>query len=104
MKKILLIGVFIVLLILFGFKKYAMRYPEYQIYQTYSFQSPDGIDQVATVIVYKNWQDEEIVNRIEEFFINTNGQPDSLELRLFRESERDVPYKTKYFEYTKARQ
>ena len=95
-----LVGAFILL----GYIYY-IRLPEFHIMHSYStsYTMQDGTrcrDTDLNVIVYKNFNDEELYKRIEYEHNRINGEPTELKIDLYKyEIKNNEPYKTITIDY-----
>ena len=84
------------------------RMPDYQIWSSVAIGGEDHRESTVDVVVYKQWLSSRIYREIEEKFVQVNGKPEKLTLRLFlpvlRSRHGEVPYRTVVFDYENALQ
>lgn len=60
-------------------------------------------ESTVDVVVYKQWLSSEVYREIEQEFVQVNGKPEKLTLRLFlpvlRNRHGEAPYRTVVFDY-----
>ncbi len=90
----------LVLISIFVYRYYTM--PEYKINSSISVESPAGRETLLRVTVYRNHYAEDLPAKIEQFFVDMNGEPMTLQLELYFEGYNE-PYKIVNFEYSASR-
>ena len=84
------------------------RMPDYQIWSSVVFGGDGHRESTVDVVVYKQWLSSRIYREIEEKFVQVNGKPEKLTLRLFlpalRKRHGEAPYRTVVFDYENALQ
>lgn len=59
------------------------RMPDYQIWSSVVIGGEGHRESTVDVVVYKQWLSSRIYREIEEKFVQVNGKPEKLTLRLF---------------------
>ncbi len=72
--------------------------PEYKIKSSISMENPTERQTILRVIVYKNYYAEDLPGKIEQFFVELNGKPTTLQIELYFDED-SKPYKIVNFEY-----
>ena len=79
------------------------RMPDYQLWSSVAIGGEGHRESTADVVVYKQWLSSRIYREIEEKFVQVNGKPEKLTLRLFlpafRSRHGESPYRTVVFDY-----
>lgn len=81
MKKKLIITLF-VLCLLIGISYY-ISLPDYRIFNSISYSNQDTRDTTLKVVVYKYWEINDTIKKIEEEHNKINGTPTTLEINLY---------------------
>ncbi|MCI8889101.1 MAG: hypothetical protein HFG70_13615 [Hungatella sp.] len=93
-KKYLCITGILMSLYLYGYH----TIPEYQIQMSISIGNRSERQTMLKVIVYRNHFDKELPREIEQFFVDLNGAPTTLQIELYFDGHQH-PYKTVSFDY-----
>lgn len=82
--------------------------PDYHIWNSVVIGGEGHRESTVDVVVYKQWLSSRIYREIEEKFVQVNGKPEKLTLRLFlpalRNRHGEAPYRTVVFDYENALQ
>ena len=105
MKKKLIITLF-VLCLLIGISYY-ISLPDYRIFNSISYSNQDTRDTTLKVVVYKYWEINDTIKKIEEEHNKINGTPTTLEINLYYSKllirYGKKPFKTVMFEYNQKK-
>ena len=95
------ITIFLFLLLCLFF--YYLSLPNYEIHSSISNSHSHGTvrETELEVSVFRFWKYDELIEEIEEEFIEVNGKPTTLEINLYHWTTRgkDKPFLSKTFEY-----
>lgn len=79
------------------------RMPDYQIWSSVAIGGEGYRESMVDVGVYKQWLSRRVYREIEEEFVQVNGRPEKLTLRLFlpalRSRHGESPYRMVVFDY-----
>ena len=105
MKKKLIITLF-VLCLLIGISYY-ISLPDYRIFNSIYYSNQDTRDTTLKVVVYKYWEINDTIKKIEEEHNKINGTPTTLEINLYYSKllirYGKKPFKTVMFEYNQKK-
>ena len=77
--------------------------PDYQIWSSVVIGGEGHRESTVDVVVYKQWLSSEVYREIEQEFVQVNGKPEKLTMRLFlpvlRNRHGEAPYRMIVFDY-----
>lgn len=77
--------------------------PDYHIWNSIVVGGQGHRESTVDVVVYKQWLSSEVYREIEQEFVQVNGKPEKLTMRLFlpvlRNRHGEAPYRTIVFDY-----
>lgn len=77
--------------------------PDYHIWNSIVIEGQERRESTVDVVVYKQWLSSKVYKEIEKEFVQVNGKPKKLTLRLFlpvlRDRHGEEPYRTVVFDY-----
>ncbi len=81
--------------------------PDYRIFNSISYSNQDTRDTTLKVVVYKYWEINDTIKKIEEEHNKINGTPTTLEINLYYSKllirYGKKPFKTVMFEYNQKK-